>query len=656
LTVTGAGSGSGTTFAGAISNASAAGYGNLTISGGALTLSGSNTFTGTTLVSGGTLTIGNTYALQDSTVNPAGGTLSFTQPTATFGALTGSGNLSAGTVALTIGGIGSTNIYSGSLTGSGGLTTVNATGVETLTNYNNTGNLAVGAGGAAAAADSLTISGGTFGSSASTLGIESSTEGTTFDMSGGTATFGTVNIAINSGNTGSGMTISGGTAVFTTTNLGSGGNTGGNLIISGSSTNVALGAYTDNRDENGGLEIEGGTVTATSLAMLGAGNSHGVNTTISGGSLTIGNSSSTGAFEIASGGAVTEDLNVSGGSLTYLGADGLLLNIGAFPTAVSLTGGVTSLTGITLDDVNSATVGSTLVVNDGATLYLGSVGLNEGSTPTVDSGASVTLATGTIGALANWSTSVPIVLTTGSTTTFQAADANSVAHDITLNGAISGGGTMAKTGAGVELLSANNSYTGATVVNGGTLEVSGAISGTASVSVNNATLELAAGNALNSVAPITLQSGVLQVLASQSEALGTLALNGGASTLSLGTSGDVINFADSSALAWTGTLAISDWNGASAGGGSDEVFFGATNDLTHAQLADITFTDGSVDGNSFVTDSAVQLADGELVAAAIPEPGAWAMMLAGAGMLCVWQRTRRRARNGRALDSGARSA
>jgi hypothetical protein len=152
---------------------------------------------------------------------------------------------------------------------------------------------------------------------------------------------------------------------------------------------------------------------------------------------------------------------------------------------------------------------------------------------------------------------------------------------------------------------------------------------------------LAAKNALSQTAPITLNSGVLQVLASQSEALGTLSLAGAsASTLTLGTSGDLINIADSSALAWNGTLTIADWNGASAGGGSDQIFFGSTNDLTLAQLADITFTNGSVDGIFYGTDTAVQLADGELVAAAVPEPGTWAMLLAGAGMLCFWQRRR----------------
>ena len=51
-----------------------------------------------------------------------------------------------------------------------------------------------------------------------------------------------------------------------------------------------------------------------------------------------------------------------------------------------------------------------------------------------------------------------------------------------------------------------------------------------------------------------------------------------------------------------------------------------------------------VDGVTFNgTYGADQLTSGELVAA-IPEPGTWAMMLAGIGLLCICQRSRRFAR------------
>ena len=143
---------------------------------------------------------------------------------------------------------------------------------------------------------------------------------------------------------------------------------------------------------------------------------------------------------------------------------------------------------------------------------------------------------------------------------------------------------------------------------------------------------------------MTLSNGTLQTLANQTETLDDLTVGAGSSTLTLGSTGSIINFADSSADTWTGTLAINDWNGLSTGGGSDEVFFGSTNDLTAGQLADITFISGTVNGTGFSTDRAVQLADGEIVAAAVPEPGTWAMFAAGIGMLGIWQRSRRSAR------------
>jgi hypothetical protein len=164
---------------------------------------------------------------------------------------------------------------------------------------------------------------------------------------------------------------------------------------------------------------------------------------------------------------------------------------------------------------------------------------------------------------------------------------------------------------------------------------------------NAGTLELSGPQAINLNAHMLLSDGTLQVLAGESQMFGDLTVQTGPSTLSLGTSGDVLDFVDSSADTWTGTLAITDWNGSSAGGGSDQVYIGGTEDggdgvlLTSAQLADITFVNGTLDGNSFGSASAIQLADGEIVAA-VPEPGTWATLLTGVAMLGVWQRSRRR--------------
>ena len=212
---------------------------------------------------------------------------------------------------------------------------------------------------------------------------------------------------------------------------------------------------------------------------------------------------------------------------------------------------------------------------------------------------------------------------------------------------ITGAGNVVKTGPGTQILTGNSSYTGPTTVTGGTLEVSGQLSGTVSVAVSNGgTLELASINSINTVAHLSLSSGTLQVLAGEAEGMGDLTVGPGASTMSLGATSSIIGFLDSSANAWTGTLAITNWNGYSAGGGSDEILFTEADGitaapLTSAQLADISFVNPTIDGVAYSnTFGAAQLSDGEIVAA-IPEPGTWAMMLAGVGMLCVWQRSRR---------------
>jgi len=175
--------------------------------------------------------------------------------------------------------------------------------------------------------------------------------------------------------------------------------------------------------------------------------------------------------------------------------------------------------------------------------------------------------------------------------------------------------------------------------------VTGGLAATSSLAINGGTVELEAANAINSAAHLSLAGGTLTTLASQTEALGDLTLGAGASTLTLGATSSVINFADSSADNWTGTLAIDDWTGNGpdlGGGGTDEIFIGATADLSAQQLAAITFVNPTVDGITYTSSlAAIQLSDGEIVAA-VPEPGTWASLIGGLGMLLAYQRTRRR--------------
>ena len=105
---------------------------------GTVVLSGANTYSGTTSVSAGNLTLAHPLALQNSTVNMAGGALGFAagNTAATFGGLTGNGNIALTTaasepVSLSVGNNSQDTKYGGTLSGPGGLVKVGG-GVLTL--------------------------------------------------------------------------------------------------------------------------------------------------------------------------------------------------------------------------------------------------------------------------------------------------------------------------------------------------------------------------------------------------------------------------------------------------------------------------------------------------------------------------------------------
>ena len=114
------------------------GSGGLSVAGGGtLFLTALNTFTGPTNVTAGTLNVGNAGALLNSTVNAANNnSLALSVSAATFGGLSGAGNLNLNNTLLTVGNNGASTTYSGSLTGGSGLNKIGG-GVLTLTNGQN---------------------------------------------------------------------------------------------------------------------------------------------------------------------------------------------------------------------------------------------------------------------------------------------------------------------------------------------------------------------------------------------------------------------------------------------------------------------------------------------------------------------------------------
>jgi autotransporter-associated beta strand protein len=632
LTITGAGAGAGTTFSGVISDLSAshaAATGSITLLGGSLTLTGANTFAGNTTVNGGALNIGNALALQNSTLNLVSGSavIGATPTTLTLGGLTGSQNFALtntaatpAAVALSIGGVAVSTTYTGNLSGLGGVT------------KNGSGTIQFGSGstGGASYAGPTAITNGTL----ILGGTGTITGGVTLSGAGGVNAL-TVQdtAAINSGSTLYIQTGNGNANPFNCTVLlknsasvtvaglsfGQGSRvTGDSLTIQDTATLTDNGFF--DFDYNLGGSTNGtpsthlnGGVLAVQKFQMTAGSSGITNPSFhfNGGTLdALANDTSSTAFFLPAIGGLTADVDSGGAFINSNGfnitiAQALVHGTGTPDGGLAVSGGGS----LTLTGTNTYTGPTT--INTGATLQLGNGATGNDGTIATSSG-----------------------ITDNGTLIYNRFGSPSSAV------AITGAGVVQKIGPGAQTLSATSGYTGATTVSGGTLIVSGALSATASLSVSNgATLELAANNALNAAAPLTLAAGTLQTLANQVQSLGNLTIGTGASTLTLGLTGSILNFADSSTNTWTGTLAITNWNGSRGGSGSDQIFIGSSADLTLAQLADITFTNGTVNGISFASSPATQLADGEIVAA-IPEPGTWAMLLSGIGALAVWQRRR----------------
>ena len=257
--------------------------------------------------------------------------------------------------------------------------------------------------------------------------------------------------------------------------------------------------------------------------------------------------------------------------------------------------------------------------------------------------------------------------------------------------AITGAGNVEMTGTGTENLSASSNFTGATTVNQGRLIVSGSLTGTTAVSVasgahlevdglvNNSTNIAVTGflNGTGSVGPFTVASN------------GTL--GPGRSTLSS---------SDAGTLTVNGNVVLTDTSSLfsvrlGAGGSSDQLALdpgdlvslnNATLKLTldpdfaqqvvgfiYVLINGGTASTGDISGEfeqgTQITDaigdqynilynvnaSGVAGAgdDVDLQLTAIPEPGTWAMILSGMGVLGLWRRSRR-ACSRRAQTSGTR--
>src|SRR5262249_43516137 len=150
-----------------------------------------------------------------------------------------------------------------------------------------------------------------------------------------------------------------------------------------------------------------------------------------------------------------------------------------------------------------------------------------------------------------------------------------------------------KIGMGTLTLSGPNSYSGATQVNQGTLQLNG-------------------NNRLSTITNVALAGGRLAT-AGYNETLGTLNVSAN-SDLDFGNGQSIVQFAASSATSWSGLVSITNWDGDwRNGSGTDQVLFGSSSaGLSASQLTEIQFSGFPV--------GAIILSTGEVIPSSAPIP------------------------------------
>ena len=508
-------------------------------------ISGVTPYSGSITVLDGTLSVSG--AFPDSSISLVSGTLAVNVAQTTIGSLSGAGNIRVtGSISsLTVGADGSSTTFSGAIDGDAGAksdATLIKAGAGTLILAGNDslsakitgGTLQIGNGGTTgsiagnivdngilvfARSDSINY-GGTL-SGAGTLVVKQGTliltnTNTQFNVinnfTGGTLI--SPGATLQLGNGGNPVALAG---VGTSTVTDNGhfifnyvhGLVGGvlqNTIISGSGdVTVTGGTYEDLNAGNsfsGGLIVKGGsTVQVTVDSALGA----------SASSVTLGDSTSTGSLNTRSSILIARPIVLAG--------SGILQTFDKLTMTVA--GAISGAGGLTLQASGTGTIKLL-----GTNTYTGNTTIGFGNVQVGDGGTDGTIN----GNIANYGA-----------LTFNRSDT------YLLGGAISGTGSLVQAGPGILTLGGTNTYTGGTVVNAGTLNVTGkigavtvasggTIGGTGTVGTAGITGTLAPGagtpGTLTVAGDLTLASGATYVdsvtpdAASLTSVSGTAGING----------------------------------------------------------------------------------------------------------------------------------
>ncbi|MDR0532988.1 MAG: hypothetical protein LBH01_03445 [Verrucomicrobiales bacterium] len=390
-------------------------------------------------------------------------------------------------------------------------------------------------------------------------GIDASNALTAKVVVGGTTTLGNGTFNIGNANDGTGglwlqnasLTYGGGMQLAQAgtgyVNIGN----GSSLNITGGSGQLSIGRNATNNV--GRMDIDGGTLNIASSSVL---------------PVFIGRGAGTGILNLNSG-----TFNVSATRLAIAHDNGS-------KGTVNINGGVATIkeiqfSGAANDNSGSATTGTGSLNLNGGSLYVGSGGITNKGTGTAK--YFITLASGTLGAYEDWSSSLNM---TANGVEIKAADTNGVSHQITLSGSVTGSG-FTKTGGGTLLLSGVSNLTGTVLISAGTLQI-----GTGGA-LTVGTLDFVLNGTGN----------------------GVLDLNGG--TLSLT------------------NISIDTTNAATSGSwtlyGVDEA----------ALLSGVTVSGWSSEGGGLWTNGNYQFDATQGIVTAIPEPSTWLLLAVGFGIFAV---------------------